>query len=89
MKVTTDDYELDFVRIEAGGMVEVSGNAESLECFTAGVQLAGASEDRHGPSRVEVVRESVEGPQGPENGILRVTDGTLALWLSFEALNYL
>lgn len=88
MRVTTDDYELEIRRVSAG-MVEVSGDVESLECFTAGVLLAGASRGPDGASRVEVVREPAEGLKGPENGVYRVTEGTAALWLSFEVLNYL
>lgn len=88
MRVTTDDYELGLLRVSATE-VEVSGSRESLECFTAGVALAGASRGPTGASKVEVVREPIEGLEGPENGILRVTEGTVALWLSFESLNYL
>lgn len=88
MRVTTEDYELVFERVDAE-TVEVSGSRESLECFTAGVELAGASRGSEGASRVEVVRESVGELGGSQNGLYRVTDGTVALWLSFEALNYL
>lgn len=84
MKITTEDYELELSRV-GPETVEVSGSSESLECFKAGVQLAGASRGPEGSSKVEVVRESGEGL----NGALRASEGTVALWLSFEVLNYL
>lgn len=84
MRVTTEDYELDLSRV-GPETVEVSGSRESLECFKAGVQLAGASRGPEGANRVEVVRE----PNGVLKGVLRASEGTVALWLSFEALNYL
>lgn len=88
MRITTDDYEIELRRVSAEE-VEVSGSIDSLECFKAGVHLAGASRGPEGISKVEVVRESGEGLEGPENGVYRVTEGTAALWLSFEVLNYL
>lgn len=84
MRVTTEDYELEFRRVSAG-MVEVSGSVDSLECFTTGVELAGASRGPEGASKVEVVREPTE----EILGAVRATEGTAALWLSFEVLNFL
>ncbi len=84
MKITTDDYELELLKVD-GEMVEVVGDVESLECFKAGVELAGASRGPEGASKVEVVRE----PDGELKGSLRATEGTVALWLSFECLNFL
>lgn len=84
MKITTDDYEIELVRVGAGA-VEVRGNAWSLECFRAGVELAGAARGAESDYEVEVVRESTDGLIGA----LRASEGTVALWLSFECLNYL
>lgn len=84
MRVTTDDYDIELERVGAEA-VEIRGIRESLDCFRAGVELAGASRGAEGVNEVEVVREST----GAEIGALRASEGTVALWLSFEALNYL
>lgn len=80
MRIVSEDYELTFRRIDAD-RIEVRGNAVSLDCFTSGVVLAGP-EDESGVEVHTVPTESLD-------GVLRVASGTVALWLQFEALEFL
>lgn len=86
MKVSTGDYSLVFNRL--GDLVEITGSPESLECFRQTVELAGAAEGLAGARTGSGRREYLERPNGPENRI-QADEGTVALFLSFEALNYL
>lgn len=79
MRIETADYTLSFKRV--GDLAEVTGNRSSLDCFTSGVILTGAEEGRG----VEVLTI----PTDASEGRLRVSQGTLALWLQYEALNFL
>lgn len=83
--VTTDGYTMTF---EADGdYVLVSGDQESLDCFTDGVVLAGTASlpDSERPSGVLPHSD----PDRPSETILRVSAGTVALWLEQEVLNFL
>lgn len=79
MRIETADYTLTLKRV--GALVEVTGDADSLDLFTSGVVLTGAQES----SGVEVLDVPVQGLEGR----LRVAEGTVALWLSSEVFHYL
>lgn len=79
MRIESEDYVLEFKRV--GESVEVRGNAPSIDCFTSGVVLAGPEED----SGMEVRRVPTESL----DGVLRVSSGTVALWLQQEVLHFL
>lgn len=83
MEIVTDDYVLRFRRM--AGYVRVTGDSDSLDKFTSTVTLAGASEGAQEPNGV-VVEQS---PTDDVYGVLRASDGTVALFLEFEVLNYL
>lgn len=80
MRIESEDYTLTLRRI-GDGMVEVIGDTESLDCFTSGVVLAGPEQGSG------VVVHSV--PTGSLDGRLRVSSGTVALWLQQEVLHFL
>lgn len=90
MKVTTSDgHTLIFLRDpEEHEYVLVSGDEEALEVFIDTVTLAGAAEvasgDETRSTGVEPLIISLE----PLERNLRVHEGTLALFLQFELLNY-
>ena len=80
MHLSTDDYFLVFNRLE-NGPVEVSGSAGSLECFRQTVELAGYAEGLAGRAYVSGITELED--------TMVCDEGTVALFLRFEALNYL
>lgn len=84
MQISTSDYDLT-ISPEDSGTLLIMGDWDSLEAFKSGVALAGVSEGRGEPTEVEVV--SV--PTLNDRGCYRATRGTVALFLSFEVLNYL
>lgn len=73
VRVTTKDFDVE-IKATGDGWMRIDGSAEDLKTVTNTIVLAGAEED----SGV-----------APDNGGLRVREGTVALWLSFEVLNYL
>lgn len=95
---TTDGHELLFVQ-EKPGMVLVYGSETALECFTNGVTLAGTevvdgpendSERSTGLIPHPVATMPPEAPSEAVEGMsLKATPGTVALWLDFEAQNFL
>lgn len=84
MRVSTPDFDLTFTR-EPEDMALVTGDWDSLDVFRDSVALAGASEGSQEPSGIEVVQE----PTLLANGAYRASRATVALFLGFEALNYL
>jgi hypothetical protein len=74
--VTSDGYEYMITRISETE-VEVSGNPEALQVLTDSAILGGTDQDHPGVMPIE------------DGQVLRMSEGTAALWLSFEVLNYL
>lgn len=72
--VTSDGYEYMITRISETE-VEVSGDPEALQVLTDSAILGGTDQDHPGVM--------------PMKDGLRMSEGTVALWLSFEVLNYL
>ena len=94
---TTDGYELLFVQ-EKPDAVLVYGSDAAVDCFTNGVTLAGTevvdgpepgSERSTGVSPQPAPVLPSEAPPEAAHTALRVTAGTVALWLTFETLNML
>ena len=98
MQVTTaDGHTLTFLQ-KNRETVTVYGSKAALDCFTNGVVLAGSetldgSEEGSERSAGVVTHlcsdRPVEVPSDVSDEVLETTPGTVALWLSFEALNYL
>lgn len=76
---TTDGYTLRF-DWAGEGQTMVYGSPKALECFTDGLTLAGTETVSDRPTGVTPV------PVGDEVA-LRVSAGTVAVWLTFEVLN--
>ena len=99
MKVTTTDgHTLLFFRNGDPDHVFVAGTDESLDCFIDGVILAGtetvdgpenASERSTGLIPYSATASALEVPSWASDRVLRVSAGTVAIWLTFESLNYL
>ena len=73
MKIETKDYSV-LIKSLGDGWCTIEGSEKSLEIVTDSIVLSGTEEG----SGVM-----------PIHGGLKVREGTLALWLQFEVLNYL
>ena len=73
--VTTDGHEYTITRTENEGLVAITGSDEALQCFDDTVVLAGLSEDDFTYYR--------------SPGTRYLHEGTAAMWIQFEVLNYL
>lgn len=73
MKIETKDYSV-LIKSLGDGWCTIEGSEKSLEIVTDSIVLSGTEEG----SGVM-----------PIPGGLKVREGTLALWLQFECLNYL
>lgn len=73
MKIETKDYTVEIKHI-GNGWCEISGDEQSLQTVLDTVVLSGAEEGT--------------GVMPIPNG-LRAHEGTVALWLQFEVLNFL
>lgn len=73
MKIETKDYTVEVVAKEDGWQ-EIYGDADSIQTVLDTIVLSGAEEG----SGVL-----------PIQGGLRAREGTVALWMSFEILNFL
>lgn len=88
MRVTTTDGIEVFLLRESETSILIYGTSEALECVTDGLILSG-TEHATGvvPHTVDVLPS--DAPSGSVGMALRVSPGTVAVWLSFEALNML
>lgn len=83
---TTDGHDYRIKRDGDSGWIHVSGSQVALNTFIDTVALTGTEEsDENRPTGVDLRRD----PDSPSDRILRVREGTVALWLQFECLNYL
>lgn len=73
MRIETKDFTVDIVAV-GDGWQEIRGDAESIQTVLDTIVLSGAEEG----SGVL-----------PIQGGLRAREGTVALWLQFEILNYM
>lgn len=89
MQITTSDNFVYSLTRRSDGWVIVEGDGEAIEALVETITLAGSEMvpvgDDYVPSGVQVL----PGENGPSNRQLALRDGTAALWLQFEVLNYL
>lgn len=98
MQVTTSDgHTLTFLQ-KNRETVTIYGSEAALDCFTDGVVLAGSealdgseNDSERSSGVIPHLRSDkpVEVPSDVSDVVLETTPGTVALWLSFEALNFL
>lgn len=92
---TTDGCTLLFFRKPGDPHTYVAGTNASLSCFTDTVVLAGTESSVSDPERStgvvpqSAIANALEVPSWASDVVLRVAPGTVALWLTFESLNYL
>lgn len=85
---TADNYDYTLTRRD-DGLVEVSGSPEAVEALVDTIVLCGSEtvpvSGEYKPTGVQLVRDE----NGPLKCRVAMHEGTVALWLQFEVLNYL
>lgn len=85
---TSDNYSYKLTRIDAE-TIEVEADPEAIEAMLDTITLVGTQEvpvgDVYRPSGVQVLMDSGR----PSDRRIALREGTAAMWVQFEILNYL